>query len=220
MAALRDKKMTSLHKIAHAGIIAQLPDNLPTQRLWEIADSLLASPILAVLVPFDPAAPTISYELVQDLRRRANRHMLVGLGQVPTVAVAAEAMVAGAQFISSDKWHKGVQALCADHQLLYLPQVISQIGARLLAEAGCSCVLLRTGGSHGADYVQSLAAQLPDLTIVVAADADATQLAGYRQAGATAVLVTTALFHAPDQPMADLISRARRLQAAWAATGD
>lgn len=204
-----------IKQLQDAGVIAQLPHNLPAEHLWSIADALLASPILAVAVALDEQSPTLGYELIQDIRQRGAQNILVGVSQVTSAKQARQAIRSGAQFVISERWQRDLLAVCHRQKLPYIPQVISAIGAQTLHGEGCEWLQIRTGGADGPAYVLTLATQsLPNLRLLVAADVDANLVRDYRQAGATAVLATN-LIHNPDQKMADIITEARALREAW-----
>lgn len=201
-------------RLAGAGIIASLPGDLPLQRVTALADALLASPILALAVEHqgDLAQTTA---VIGDVRRRAGAEMVVGAGGVAAPAEMAACLAAGAQFISSPRFDSDLQARCEAESVAYLPSVISLFAVQAAQDAGCRLVRVVTGGADGAAYVHTLRHALPGSVIIVAGPITPEQVAAYVRAGAAALMPGSALFTGPAQPMADLITRARRLQQAW-----
>lgn len=201
-------------RLAAAGIIAALPGDLPLQRVTALADALLASPVLALAVEHkgDLEGTTA---VIGDARERAGTEMVVGAAEISTMAEMEACLAAGAQFISSPRFDADLQARCEAEPVAYLPSVISLFAVQAAQEAGCRLVRVVTGGANGADYVHTLREALPGSILIVAGPITPEQVAGYVHAGAAALMPGSALFTGPAQPMADLITRARRLQQVW-----
>ncbi len=202
----------TITRMQSAGIFAILPGDSPLQTITEIADALLASPILGVEVQLRNKQ---GVQLIADLRQRARENMVVGAGDVETTAVADAAIQAGAQFISSQRLDFELMSFCKEQDVLYLPGVISVLAAQAVQQAGGSIVRLRTGGAGGPDFVAAMRQVIPGLRVIVAGDISIQNAGDYAQSGADAVLVDDALFTGAAQVPADLITRARRLQKAW-----
>ncbi len=198
-------------RMQKAGIFAVLPGDSPLQMITEVADALLASPVLGVEVQLRGRQ---GVQLIADLRQRARENMVVGAGDVATTAVADAAIQAGAQFISSQRLDFELMSFCKEQDVLYLPGVISVLAAQAVQQAGGSIVRLRTGGAGGPDFVSAMRQAVPGLRVIVTGDISPQNAGDYAQSGADAVLVDDALFTGALRP-ADLITRARRLQKAW-----
>lgn len=204
------KQTALLQHIMRGGVVATLPGDLPLANSTAVADALLASPVLtAVVQPHDGTA-----QVIADLRQRAGSNMLVGAGDVETAVQLDAALDAGAQFIMASRLNFELLAHCMARKIIYIPTVISIMAANSAYQAGAKMVVMRTGGPQGAEFVQTLLKALPTLHVAVANDYTPTEVTQYAQAGAAA-LITDTIYGGSEQPMADLITRARTLQRAW-----
>ena len=209
-------KMTIIEQLKEAGIVVALPGDLPLPTIVPIADALLASPILAVDVAFRDAEMP---QLLHDLRQRAGDKLLIGVSGVETAVQLSTLQTSPIDYISSPRLDDDLLHNCQTNGLAYLPGVISIMAAQAAEQKQCALIRLRTGGSAGADYVRAIRQVQPDLGLVVEAELDPDDVASYRQAGAAALLVGSPLFTGPAQPMADLITQARRFTKAWQQSG-
>ena len=76
------------------GIIPIVRGDFSAQKVLEIGDALLASPVLAMEVTMNTPG---ALDLIEMLRARFGDHMLIGAGTVRTVAQFHDAVSAGAQ---------------------------------------------------------------------------------------------------------------------------
>lgn len=206
----------TVERIKQANIVALLPGDLPHQAIISVADALLAAPVLAAEVYMAGADDDRhAHTVISDLRQRAGVHMLVGAGGVETTGQAIAAIAAGAQFIASTRLETDVLAYCREQDVLYLPGVISLFAAQAAETAGCPLIRLTTGGADGPRYVATVRESVPGVGVVVTGHIAVEEVGAYAQAGALALMAAETLFTGPDQPMADLIIRARILQRAW-----
>lgn len=201
-----------IHIIQKSGILAILPGDMPLQRITEMGDALLASPVVGVEVQLRKKQ---GFPLIVDLKQRAQKNMVVGAGDVETIADATTAIKAGAQFISSQRLDFELLSFCRERDILYLPGVISLLAAQAVQQSGGSIVRLRTGGASGPDFVAAMREAIPGLHIIATGDISVQNIGDYAKSGVDAVLVDDALFTNTEQAMADVITNARTLQKAW-----
>jgi 2-dehydro-3-deoxyphosphogluconate aldolase / (4S)-4-hydroxy-2-oxoglutarate aldolase len=206
----------AIERIKQAGIVALLPGDLSLNAVTPVADALLAAPVLAAEVYVTGADNgRHAHAVISDLRQRAGVHMLVGAGGVETTGQAMAAVDAGAQFVASPRLEADILLYCREQDVLYLPGVISLFAAQAAETAGCSLVRLTTGGAAGPRYVATLREVVSGVDVVVTGHIAVDEVSAYAQAGALAFMAAETLFTGSDQPMADLIIRARILQRAW-----
>ncbi|GJM41647.1 MAG: hypothetical protein DHS20C20_19290 [Ardenticatenaceae bacterium] len=205
-------KLTTFQKLETAGIIVALPGDLPLATIIPIADSLLASPVLAVDVAFGGAELP---QLLHDLRQRAGDKLLIGVSGVETAVQLQTLPLNQLDYISSPLLADDLLLACREAQLAYLPGVISVWAAQAAWQKGCRAIRLRTGGPAGADYVRAICEVQPDLALIVEIELSPDEVAAYQQAGAAGLLVGKPLFTGPNQTMADLITQARKFNHAW-----
>ncbi|MCB8920785.1 MAG: hypothetical protein H6662_04300 [Ardenticatenaceae bacterium] len=213
-----NQQPTTSNQLYQAGFAAMLPGDLSLQAIVSVADALLASPVGAVEV----ALPNGSAEgvantaaLVADLRQRGRTHLLVGAAEVETPAQAAALIAAGAQWISSYRLSTTVHETCQQAGVFYLPNVIGIYAVQAALSAGLSLVRVPTGGPAGADYVKTLRETFSDVQVITAGDFTPEEVPAYVSAGVRAVFLGSTLFGGPQQPMANLITRARQFRQAW-----
>ncbi|MCP5099453.1 MAG: hypothetical protein GY943_28190, partial [Chloroflexi bacterium] len=128
---------------------------------------------------------------------------------------AQSALDAGAEYISSSRLDFDLMAFCGKQDVLYIPTVIGMLAAQAMQQAGGTFVRLRTGGSDGSAYVTRMQEVIPGMQLLVTGDIGLENIGDYAKSGADAVVIGDALVAQSDQPMAALISRARKLQKAW-----
>ena len=82
-------------------------------------------------------------------------------------------------------------------------------------QKGLTLMQVRTGGVDGPDFITAIKKVLPDVNLLVDVNISEDDIGDYAMVGATAVIVSTAILENNDQPMNDIITRARALQKAW-----
>ena len=194
------------------GLVAIVRGNFPTAKLIQFGDALLASPVLVVEVTLNTPG---ALEGIKLLRERFGDKMLIGAGTVRTVAQFQEAVAAGAQFtVSPNLDIPTVEAsLAAD--ILHLPGVFTPTEAQQAYVAGCKVVKLFPSEIVGPRYLKAIRAPLDDIKFIPTGGITPDNVGEYIRAGAAAVGLGSALITGPDQPMDDLIKRARAIRAAW-----
>ena len=199
-------------KIKSGRIIPIIRGDFSMDKLLEIGDALLASPVSAMEVTLNT---TNALEAIARLRERANENMLVGAGTVRTVAQADEAIAAGAQFLVAPGFDAGVVARAQAKDILHLPGVLTPTEVETAVAAGCRMLKLFPAGTMGPAYLKSLRAPLDDIDFVPTGGINVNNMAEYIQAGAVAVGVGGSLFSSPKTSMAEIISSVRAMQAIW-----
>lgn len=198
--------------ICNDGLVAIVRGNFPTPKLLEIGDALLASPVLVMEVTLNT---TGALEAIELLRTRYGDNMVVGAGTVRTAAQLREAIAAGAQFSVSPNLDLPTLELAHSADLLHLPGVFTPTEAQNAYAAGCKYVKLFPSDVMGPRYLKAIRAPLDDIGFIPTGGITPENVGEYIRAGAVAVGLGSALVTGPDQPMDDLIKRARAIRAAW-----
>jgi hypothetical protein len=203
----------SIMQLDTVGVIALLPGELPERRILEIVDALLAAPVPAVeIIPNGPR----TLDTLETLRRRAGDLMLVGAGRVESLEELDAVMAAGAQFGStSADFSLPLLAHARKHNFLWFPTVHAPGQTLIAARAGALWQKIRDDlDVEGLEGLQERAdmAGYPVRYIVNQISADDVDAA--RAAGASLVCVND-IYTDADQPMADLITRARTAMRLW-----
>ena len=194
------------------GIIPIVRGDFAAQRVLEIGDALLAAPILCMEVTMNTPGAT---ELIALLRTRYGDHMRIGAGTVRTVAQFNAAVDAGAQFTLSPGLNMAVVERSQARGVLHIPGVFTASEADTAWQAGCPILKLFPADQGGPAYLKALRAPLDDIAFAPTGGVSMENAAAWRAAGAVALGVGSTLITGPQQSMADLITRARGLKAAW-----
>jgi 2-dehydro-3-deoxyphosphogluconate aldolase/(4S)-4-hydroxy-2-oxoglutarate aldolase len=194
------------------GLVAIVRGNFPNAKLLEIGDALLASPVLVMEVTLNT---TGALDGITLLRERFGDNMLVGAGTVRTVQQFRDAVAAGAQFTVSPNLDLATVEIALASDILHLPGVFTPTEAQQAFVAGCKMVKLFPSEVVGPKYLKAIRAPLDDIKFIPTGGITPENVGDYIRAGAAAVGLGSALITGPDQPMDDLIRRARAIRAAW-----
>ncbi len=203
-------EMTS--RVLDDGIVAIVRGDFPAHKVLEIGDALLAAPVLVMEVTLNTPG---ALELIQMLRARFGINMNVGAGTVRTVEQFDAAAAAGAQFTVAPGLNPAVVARARKTDTLHIPGVYTATEAETAHAAGSRLLKLFPANIGGPAYLKALRAPLDDIQFVPTGGIGPENAAAWAKAGAAALGVGSALVTGPDQPMADLIERARALRQAW-----
>ena len=203
-------EMTS--RVLDDGIVAIVRGDFPAHKVLEIGDALLAAPVLVMEVTLNTPG---ALELIQMLRARFGSNMNVGAGTVRTVDQFDAAAAAGAQFTVAPGLNPAVVARARKTDTLHIPGVYTATEAETAHAAGSRLLKLFPANIGGPAYLKALRAPLDDIQFVPTGGIGPENAAAWARAGAAALGVGSSLVTGPDQPMADLIERARALRQAW-----
>jgi 2-dehydro-3-deoxyphosphogluconate aldolase / (4S)-4-hydroxy-2-oxoglutarate aldolase len=212
LAAQKSSIAKSTEFVLDTGLVAIVRGNFPTQKLIEIGNALLASPVLVMEITLNT---TGALEGITLLRKRFGDKMLVGAGTVRTVAQFNDAVAAGAQFTVSPNLDIATVEASLAADILHLPGVFTPTEAQQAYVAGCKLVKLFPSDVVGPRYLKAIRAPLDDIQFIPTGGITPDNVGEYIRAGAAAVGLGGALVTGPDQPMDDLIKRARAIRAAW-----
>lgn len=215
--SLSSKSPSSLEiaqRLKDNGIIPIVRGDFSAQKVLEIGDALLASPILAMEVTMNTPG---ALDLIEMLRARFGENMLIGAGTVRTVAQFDDAVAAGAQFTLAPGLVPAVVERATQRQILHIPGVFTASEVELAHSLGCPLLKLFPADFGGPQYLKALRAPLDDVALVPTGGVSPENAGAWAKAGAAALGVGSCLITGPDQPMSDLITRARTLRKAWEA---
>lgn len=194
------------------GLVAIVRGNFPAQKLIEIGDALVASPVLIMEVTLNT---TGALDAIGLLRDRFGDKMLVGAGTVRTVEQFDEAIAAGAQFTVAPNLDLPTVERAQARDILHLPGVFTPTEAQQAYIAGCKIVKLFPSDVVGPRYLKAIRAPLDDILFCPTGGITPENVGEYIRAGAAAVGLGSALVTGPDQTPDDLIRRARAIRSAW-----
>lgn len=203
---------STVAQLKQNGIIPIVRGDFSAQKVLEIGDALLASPVLAMEVTMNTPG---ALDLIEMLRARFGDHMLIGAGTVRTVAQFNDAVAAGAQFTLAPGFRPAVVEAAQTKEILHIPGVFTPSEIEEAWAMGCPLLKLFPADFGGPAYLKAVRAPLNDVALVPTGGVSADNAAAYAKAGAVALGVGSCLITGPDQPMSDLITRARSLRSAW-----
>ena len=203
---------TTLTRLMQAGVMATVPGDLPLSQITLVGDALLAAPVVAVRVPH---LGQTAVSLFRDLRRRAEGNMVLGMSGVDTAVQAEEAIEAEAKFVMSRQLDRQIAALCQAAGVLYIPEVISLLAAHAAVQAGVTMVNIQTGGPQGPLFIRRVRETVPSLSVAVSGPFSPPDVTAYAQAEAALFVADGQIVADAQQPMAEIIKRARAFQQAW-----
>lgn len=102
------------------GVMAVLNTDLSVAEQVEVADALLAAPILSVAVALDGHA---AQEAIAALHQRHQGNLLIGASHVRSLPDARGAVAGGAQFLLGETDDDAIRRYAADRHVLYVPRV-------------------------------------------------------------------------------------------------
>lgn len=196
-------------QIVTNGLVAQLRADQPVALLLEIGDALLASPVLTVAVSMHhPEAAT----LLQAYTERYGNHLLIGAGNITTVAEGISALTAGAQFLCTSRYATELHHHALRCGALYIPPATTAAALPALALMAVQMATLAA-----AAYLDTPPAIDPPAILIN--DVTAEMLPQCAAAGAGAVEIGHLLFPTAEWSMPSMIRTARRLRQLWEGGG-
>lgn len=202
----------TIQSVCEEGLIAIVRGNFPAQKVLEIGDALLASPVLVLEVTLNTSG---ALDAIALLRERFGDQMWVGAGTVRTAEQFGQAVDAGAQFTVAPNLDMATVESALENDILHVPGIFTPTEAQVAYAAGCKMVKLFPSDVVGPRYLKAVRAPLDDILFVPTGGITPENVGEYIRAGAAAVGLGSALVTGPDQSMDDLITRARKIRAAW-----
>ena len=201
------------NQLQKIGVIVLLPGELPQQRVIEIIDGLLASPVEAVqIVPNGPS----TMETLRLFRERVGDKMLVGADRVESAEELGAVIQAGAQFASSAaEFRVPLMSMGKKNDFLYIPTVHSPGQTLLASRAGSPIQKIRddidTEGLEGMMERSEMAGYAPCYTI----NQIETEFIDAAHEGGARLVCVNDVYVSPTQPLGSIITRARAARRIW-----
>lgn len=175
-----------------------------------LTDLLVDAGVQALEFTLDSAGALEAIGVAQHV---AAGRATVGAGTVMTVEQVERVAEAGAQFVVSPDVNSAVITRTVELGLLSLPGAYTATEVRLAVDHGADMVKLFPAGPGGVDYLRALRGPLPSVRFVPTGGIADNDVAGFLEAGATAVGIGSALVRSADD-LSGLADRARRFVAA------
>lgn len=119
--------------------------------------------------------------------------VVIGAGTVMTVALAQEAIAAGAKFLVSPHFSPEIQEVAKEAENLYFPGCATTTEIVSATEAGCQIIKLFPGGILGPGFIKDIHGPIPEVDLMPSGGVSIDNVAAWKKAGACAVGVGSAL---------------------------
>ncbi len=209
---MQTRTTETAQRVRTDGLVAIVRGNFSQAQMMAIAEVLVAAAIPVMEVTLNTTSALVA---IQTLRRHFGDKLLVGAGTVRTAEQFQQAIDAGAQFTVAPNLDLATVALAQHHDLLHLPGVFTPSEVQNAFVAGCKMVKLFPSEIVGPRYLKALRAPLDDIDLVPTGGITPENIGDYVRAGAAATGIGSALITGPQQPLADLATRAHALRIAW-----
>lgn len=126
-------------------------------------------------------------DIIKKLCEQYDKDVCIGAGTVLDSQTARMAILAGAKYIVSPSFEPEVATMCNRYAIPYIPgcMTIKEIVNAL--ENGVDVVKLFPASTMGMDYIKSIKAPIPHVTIMVTGGVNLTSLEAWFKAGADIV---------------------------------
>jgi 2-dehydro-3-deoxyphosphogluconate aldolase/(4S)-4-hydroxy-2-oxoglutarate aldolase len=125
--------------------------------------------------------------MIERWRTKFGGMAAVGAGTVIDVALAEQAVAAGAQFLISPNLDEDVIAYGRERGISVWPGVMTPTEIVKARKAGADAVKIFPMGTLGIGYLQEIRGPLDDIPMIATGGVDLHNIAGYFKAGANAV---------------------------------
>jgi 2-dehydro-3-deoxyphosphogalactonate aldolase len=196
--------------LARCGLIAILRGVKPDE-VEAIAAALEAAGIVIVEVPLNSPQPM---ESIARLARGFGARLLIGAGTVMTPGQVREIAAAGGRLIVTPHADARVVRAAKQHGLLAVPGFFTPAEAFAMLEAGADALKLFPAEAASPAVLRALRAVLPGGTAVLPVGGiDASNMAGWRAAGAAGFGIGSAIYR-PGDNAETVAAKARALVSA------
>lgn len=189
------------------------------EEIIPVATALIAEGYRLIEVPLNSPNALISItHLVKELGDQA----IVGAGTVTNVAQLESVLATGARLVVTPNMNPEVIRRAAQCGCVTLPGVMTATEAFTALECGASGLKFFPADSVEPRYLKALRAVLPTQVAclpVGGINADAKQMADFRQAGANGFGLGSGLYK-PGMDLEQLIKNARQYRDAWASSNN
>lgn len=155
---------------------------------------------------------------VADIHGADLAEFVVGVGSVRTIAEAADAVAAGADYLVTPTTNTEVIGIARAAGVPVVSGGLTPTELDTAHQAGADYVKLFPASLVGPRFIREIRAPMPDLRLVPTGGIDATNVAEFRAAGAAGVGVGSALVErktVADHNWPEIERRAAALVAAW-----
>ncbi|MCR5491965.1 MAG: bifunctional 2-keto-4-hydroxyglutarate aldolase/2-keto-3-deoxy-6-phosphogluconate aldolase [Bacilli bacterium] len=177
------KKSQVVNKLLDCGVIAVIRGS-SVEEAVKVSKACADGGIVGLEVTFTvPGAK----EVIEALAKDKDAKYIVGAGTVLDEATARIAILAGAQFVVSPNFDKGVCELCNLYQVPYMAGVFTINEVVSALKAGVEVCKIFPGSLAGPDYIKAIHGPLPQAQCMPTGGVDLNNVEDWIKKGAVAV---------------------------------
>ncbi|HWZ90313.1 MAG TPA: bifunctional 4-hydroxy-2-oxoglutarate aldolase/2-dehydro-3-deoxy-phosphogluconate aldolase [Polyangiaceae bacterium] len=183
------RRAETANSIRKSGVVAVVRTR-ESDRVTAIAEALLEGGLTAIEITTSvPGA----VDVLRTLSSALGNRVLLGAGTVLDLETARRVIDAGARFVASPIFRRGLLGLCHDHDVAVAPGCFTPTEIFEAWEAGADFVKVFPAATLGPAYFRELRGPLPHLPIMPTGGVTLDNVTDWINAGAVAVGVETAL---------------------------
>ena len=148
-------------RLCQKGVIAVVRAKSSAQ-LIDVAKALLAGGVDCIEITMTTPE---ALRVISQCRQVIGGEALIGVGSVPSAAVARQAIAAGAQYVISPIFKPEIIAAAHEADLPAIPGALSPTEIFSATEAGADIVKVFPGEQVGPAYIKALLAPMPQLKL-------------------------------------------------------
>ncbi|HYO89416.1 MAG TPA: bifunctional 4-hydroxy-2-oxoglutarate aldolase/2-dehydro-3-deoxy-phosphogluconate aldolase [Candidatus Limnocylindrales bacterium] len=190
------------------GLVAVLRGTFPPEAALRSAEALISAGISSIELTTNSQQP---FEAMQAIKRAFDLDAAVGMGTVLNAAMAAQALDAGADFLVSPAFDRGMLAAGKSAGVLAVPGVLTPTEVLEAATAGAALVKVFPVGPMGIDYFKALRAPLDHIPMMANGGTSDANVGDFIRAGALACGMANWLTGDGSWQPAEITRRARLL---------
>jgi 2-dehydro-3-deoxyphosphogluconate aldolase/(4S)-4-hydroxy-2-oxoglutarate aldolase len=180
----------AVDRILDTGIVGILR-GVPGEQTHRVVDALVAGGVTTLEVTADTPGAIDTIDRLTDAF--ASEDVLVGVGTVLDPETAGAALRAGADFVVTPSFDRGVVETCNRHGVAVAPGVATPTEAVEASEAGADLLKVFPAGPLGPDYVSAIGGPLGQVPLLPTGGVSLDNVADFLAAGAAGVGVGSAL---------------------------
>ncbi|MFA1611001.1 bifunctional 4-hydroxy-2-oxoglutarate aldolase/2-dehydro-3-deoxy-phosphogluconate aldolase [Halobellus rubicundus] len=184
------KRHADLGRIRETGIVGILR-GVPEAKTIDVVEALAAGGVDVVEVTADTDGALDTISRLSDVFDRSE--VLVGAGTVLDSETAVAALRAGAEFVVTPSFDRGVVEACNRYGAVVAPGVMTPTEALTAYEAGADLLKIFPASTLGPGHVRSIRGPLDQLPLVPTGGVDLDNVADFIEAGAAGVGVGSSL---------------------------
>lgn len=197
-----------LQRIQRNGLVAALRGAFPPEVAVRASEPAIRNGVTIIELTMNSERPI---EAMQAVKRAFGDGAVVGMGTVLNAEMAARALDAGAEFIVSPAFDRGMLSAGQKAGVLAIPGVLTPTEAVAAIEAGAPLLKVFPVGPLGVEYFKALRGPLNQVPMMANGGTTDANIGDFMRAGAAACGMGSWLTGDGTWPPDEIASRARRL---------